>query len=53
MPNKIAISIRLEPWLKKAAERVAREENRSLTNLIETLLLERCKIHKKGDSPVS
>jgi hypothetical protein len=43
MPKKIPVSLRLSLKLKEAAEEVARRENRSFTNLIETLLLERCK----------
>jgi hypothetical protein len=43
--NRIPVSFRLEPKLKAAAEKVAKLENRSLTNLVETLLMERCKKH--------
>ena len=41
--RKIPISIRIDPLLKKAAEKSAKMENRSFTNLIETLLLESCR----------
>jgi hypothetical protein len=44
--NKISLSIRIDPALKKAAKTAAQLEKRSLTNLIETLLTERCKKHK-------
>jgi hypothetical protein len=45
MPKKIPVSIRITPELKAASEKVAKLENRSFTNLVETLLLERCKKH--------
>jgi hypothetical protein len=45
MPKKIPISIRIDPQLKAAAEKVAQREHRSFTNLIETMILERCQQH--------
>jgi hypothetical protein len=39
------MSIRIDSALKEAAQKVATLEHRSLTNLIEILLLERCKKH--------
>jgi hypothetical protein len=44
--NRIPLSIRINPALKAAAEKVAVLEHRSLTNLIEILLEDRCKKHK-------
>lgn len=43
--NKVPLGLRIEPTLKAAAEKVAVLENRTLTNLIETLLKERCVMH--------
>lgn len=53
MKKKIPVSLRLTPELKAAAEEAARKENRSFTNLVETLLIERCRKHgiKVSDSP--
>jgi hypothetical protein len=45
MPRKIPSSIRLDPDVKAAAEKLAELQNRSLTNLIETLLREACQKH--------
>ncbi|MBV9490054.1 MAG: hypothetical protein JO069_10070 [Verrucomicrobia bacterium] len=52
MPKKVPVSIRITPELKAASERAARLENRSFTNLVETLLRERCRKHgiKLSDS---
>jgi hypothetical protein len=44
--KKVPLSVRIDPDLKAAAEKVAALEHRSITNLIETLLLERCQKHK-------
>jgi len=43
MPKKIPISVRLSPEVKSAADKMAKLQNRTLTNLIETLLQEACK----------
>ena len=40
------VTIRLEPAVKAAAEIAAGRDRRSLTNLIEVLILEHCKAHK-------
>ena len=40
--SKKPLGIRLDPGLIAAAQEAARLENRTLTNLIETLLKERC-----------
>jgi hypothetical protein len=45
MPNKTPVSIRLDPSIKMASEKVAAMERRSLSNLIEVLLSERCNHH--------
>jgi antitoxin component of RelBE/YafQ-DinJ toxin-antitoxin module len=42
MPNKVPVSIRLDRKVKAAAEKMAKEQNRSLTNLIETMLAKAC-----------
>jgi hypothetical protein len=42
MPRKIPASIRLAPDIKAAADKLALLQNRTLTNLIETLLKEAC-----------
>lgn len=39
---KISVTFKLEPGLKAAAQRAAKHEHRSLTNLVETVLHERC-----------
>jgi len=40
------VNLRLEPELKKAAEKAAAEDHRSLTSLVEKLLADYCK--KRG-----
>jgi len=42
MANKIPVSIKLSPDLKKAAAKLAKQEHRSLSNLIESLLARAC-----------
>ncbi len=42
MPRKIPISVRLNPEVKACADKMAKKQNRTLTNLIETLLQEAC-----------
>jgi predicted transcriptional regulator len=42
MANKIPVSIKLPPELKKSAARLAKREHRSLSNLIEMLLAKAC-----------
>jgi hypothetical protein len=37
------VTLRLEPRLKAAAEEAANHDQRSLTNFIEVLIVERCK----------
>jgi len=37
------VTLRIEPRLKAAAEKAAERDQRSLTNLIEVLIVERCK----------
>lgn len=44
--NKVPLGMRIDPDLKASAEQVAELENRTLTNLIETLLKERCERHE-------
>jgi hypothetical protein len=39
---KISVTFKIEPGLKVAAQKVAKIEHRSLTNLVETVLHERC-----------
>jgi hypothetical protein len=45
MPRKIPSSIRLDPDVKAAADKLAALQNRTLTNLIETLLMKACQKH--------
>jgi hypothetical protein len=45
MSKKIPISVRLSPEVKTAADKLAKLQNRTLTNLIETLLREACNKH--------
>jgi predicted HicB family RNase H-like nuclease len=37
------VTLRIQPQLKTAAEEAANRDQRSLTNFIETLIIERCK----------
>lgn len=50
MPEKrlktAQMNLRLRPELKEAAERAARDDNRTLTSLIEKLLMDYCR--KRG-----
>jgi len=46
-PNRVAVSIRLKPEVKAAAEKLAKGQNRTLTNLIETLLAKACEEAKE------
>lgn len=39
----VTVTLRIEPQLKAAAEVAAGRDHRSLTNLIEVLIVERCK----------
>jgi hypothetical protein len=39
----VAVTIRVEPRIKAAAEAAAEHDQRSLTNFIEVLIVERCK----------
>lgn len=43
--KKMPLGLRLDPDLVVAARRAAALESRTLTNLIETLLRERCRYH--------
>ena len=45
MSKKIPISVRLDPEVKAGADKLAKMQNRTLTNLIETLLKEACQKH--------
>jgi hypothetical protein len=45
MSKKIPISVRLDPNVKAGADKLAKSQNRTLTNLIETLLQEACQKH--------
>jgi hypothetical protein len=46
LPEKrIPLSIRIEPRLKDLAEAVARLEHRSVTNLLEALIIDRARHH--------
>ena len=45
---KTAITVRLDPDLLAAARQQARQENRTLTNLIETVLRDRIAIPAQG-----
>ena len=47
---KRAITIRIDPELLKRAREAAQQDNRTLTNLIETALKERLKIAPKRPS---
>jgi hypothetical protein len=38
------VTLRIEPRLKAAAERAADRDRRSLTNFIEVLIVERCRV---------
>jgi hypothetical protein len=40
------VTIRLRPTIKSALERLAAEENRSIANLIETMVLERERVRR-------
>lgn len=42
------VSIRVDPTLKKMAERAAAQQHRSLSNLIEHLLIEHCERVKRS-----
>lgn len=47
------VTLRIEPRLKAAAEKAADHDRRSLTNLIEVLIIERCKsLNIKMDASV-
>jgi hypothetical protein len=37
------LTIRIQPRIKAAAEKAAQKDHRSLTNLIEVLLVQRCR----------
>lgn len=39
------LNLRIEPWLKDAAEKAAAADNRSVTSLVETLLLRHLREH--------
>jgi hypothetical protein len=39
----VTVTIRVEPRIKAAAEAAAERDQRSLTNFIEVLIVERCK----------
>ena len=45
MARKIPISIRLDPEVKADADKLAKLQHRSLSNLIEILLIEACDKH--------
>jgi predicted transcriptional regulator len=49
MANKIPVSIKLPPDLKKSAAKLAKREHRSLSNLIETLLAKACSETKESE----
>lgn len=53
--NKTAIlTLRVDPELKAAAENAARHDRRSLTNLIEVLLIDHCRtlnFYPKSSTP--
>jgi predicted transcriptional regulator len=49
MANKIPMSIKLPPDLKKSAAKLAKREHRSLSNLIETLLAKACSETKESE----
>ncbi len=44
------VTIRLRPTIKAALERLAAEENRSIANLLETMVLERERVRARGVS---
>lgn len=48
MAMKTAITVRLDPDLLEAVRQQARQENRTLTNLIETVLRDRIAIPAHG-----
>jgi hypothetical protein len=50
----VPVTIRVEPRIKAAAEAAAEQDQRSLTNFIEVLIVERCKalnIRMDADTP--
>ncbi len=48
MAIKTAITVRLDPGLLEAVRKQARQENRTLTNLIETVLRDRIPAQVQG-----
>jgi hypothetical protein len=42
------INVRVEPWIKEAAERAAKADHRTLTSLIEKLLCDHIELHDSG-----
>jgi hypothetical protein len=44
--RNIAVSFRVSPRFKKLLEEVSSRENRSQTNMLETLLFSYCKLHE-------
>ena len=49
MENNIIITIRTNEEIKKELDRLALEENRSLNNFINTILIKYLEEHKKND----
>lgn len=52
MPEEksVAVSFRVTPSFKRLLEAASSRENRSQTNMLETLLLEYCKMNGIGDA---
>ena len=46
---KVTISFMIDAWIKEAVQKLAKAENRSLSNYVATILLEHLK--KKGIKP--
>lgn len=51
--KNIAVSFRVSPRFKKLLEEAASRENRSQTNMLETLLFAYCKQHGVESDPAS
>jgi hypothetical protein len=51
--KSVSVSFRVSPKLKRLLETAATRENRSLTNMLETLVIEHCDRVGIGDAHVS
>lgn len=52
MPEEksVAVSFRVTPRFKRLLEAASSRENRSQTNMLETLLFEYCRVNSLGDT---